>query len=96
VSERLENAELLLDQLQFGDYWPPGSPEIVREFLIRNYDPETMPKLHVATLEGKEGYWLIGWDSEPGLLEAARGYPLTENEERWARMDTSAFGIGGE
>ena len=77
-----------LDDLVFGDYWPPGSPDLVREFLRTEYDPETMPPLIISrTPEGE--FRLIGWEPEPdgpGLLEAARGWALTENEEAWTKF----------
>ena len=79
--------QLRLDQLTFEGYWPEGSPEVVREFLRTQYNPATMPQLHVALVDGK--YHLLGWrqkPGQPGLLEAARGWALTADEARWVEV----------
>jgi hypothetical protein len=83
VSER----QLRLDQLTFPSYWPVGSPEVVREFLMTQYDPAVHPRLEVGLVDGE--YHLLGWKQrpgKPGLLEAARGWALTDDEARWAKV----------
>lgn len=81
---------LRLADLTFGDYWPPGTPDLVRAFLKEKIESgESFPELRVAEVNGE--YHLFGWENkpgEPGLLEAARGWALTENEERWVRFLT--------
>lgn len=84
MTEHVSNVPV--DALQFDSYWPAGSPELVRAFLKTQYDPETMPPLHASFRDGS--YWLIGWQPPegcPGLLEAARGWGLTQDEEEWVR-----------
>lgn len=88
MNERTEH--LRLDQLTFGDYWPPGTPDMVRAFLKRKVENgETFPGLRIAEVDGD--YHVIGWKNkpdEPGLLEAARGWALTDSEEAWVRFIT--------
>jgi len=77
-----------LSDVSFPGFWPPGAEPVVREFLKTRYDPKTMPQLHVNVVGGV--YDLIGWKQSDhpegiGLLEAARGFPLTDTEERVTR-----------
>jgi hypothetical protein len=74
--------ELSINQLKFAGYWPPGTEEMVREWLKTKYNPATMPPLEVAEVNGE--YHLLGWKAEPGLLEVVRGYPLTDDERAWS------------
>ena len=59
------------------DHWGPGSEPIVRTWLAEHYDPDTMPRLIVGNVEGREGVWLLGWSNEdtpfPGLLATIFG-----------------------
>ncbi len=78
----------MIDDLNFGDYWPPSSQNLIREFLRTEYDPEMMPALSVNRRDDGT-LWLLGWEApeeEPSLLDAARGWALTESEEAWARF----------
>ena len=81
------------DQLVFAYFWPPGTEGVVREFLRTKYDPHTMPVL--LTTSAHDGpIHLLGWDNaddEPGLLEVARGWPLTEDERAWVEVATAAL-----
>ena len=88
--------EFSLEQLTFGDYWPPGTPDLVRAFLKTKYDPETMPALHVAAAADGT-FRVLGWSNEhgePSLLEASRGWALTENEAAWAEFLAQGRGTG--
>jgi hypothetical protein len=81
-------SDLGIDRITFPGYWPPGTPEVVREFLRTRYDPQTMPPLQVNLTKDGE-YHLMGWQPGPdgiGLLEAARGYGLTEEESFYATV----------
>jgi hypothetical protein len=86
VSPQPEFAHINLDDLEFGPYWPKGSPELVREYLRREYDPTTMPPLTVNRRDGK--LWLLGWANEDssGLLEAARAWGFTTDEKKWVEI----------
>lgn len=87
--------DLHIDKLVFPKFWPEGSPAQVRLFLQTQYDPAIHPPLHVNLVDGQ--YMLLGWKPENlddiGLLEAARGYPLTEEEEAAARAWTGDDGV---
>jgi hypothetical protein len=79
----------LLERLTFPTYWPPGLPKITLRWVAEVYDPRTMPTLQLAsTPEGNIS--LLGWKSEdgegPGLIEAVRGFGLTEKEQAVARL----------
>lgn len=81
---------VLVEDMRFGDYWPHGSPDLVRRFLVEEYDRDTMPALQLAR-DPKDGtLWCIGWANSEhpdgiSLLEAARGYAMTDEEADWAR-----------
>jgi hypothetical protein len=45
-------------------FWGNGSAPVVKEWLAENYDPDTMPTLQVASIAGREGVWLLGWNSD--------------------------------
>ena len=80
------------DRLVFAYFWPPGTEDVVREFLRTKYDPHTMPVL-LTTSADDGSIQLLGWDNaddEPGLLEAARGWPLTDDERAWVEVATAA------
>jgi len=79
----------LLERLVFPGYWPPGLPRLTLRWIAEVYDPRTMPTLQLAkTPEGNIS--LLGWKSEdgegPGLIEAVRGFPLTDAEQRITRL----------
>ena len=81
------------NQLVFAYFWPPGTEDVVREFLRTKYDPHTMPVL-LTTCADDGSIHLLGWDSaddEPGLLEVARGWPLTDDERAWVEAATAAL-----
>ena len=80
------------DQLVFAYFWPPGTEDSVRDFLRTKYDQRTMPVLLTTSTEDGSIH-LLGWDNaddEPGLLEAARGWPLTDDERAWVEVATAA------
>jgi hypothetical protein len=87
--ERWTKAELL-ERITFPGYWPPGLPRLVMRWLREVYDPRDMPTLQLAnTPDGNIS--LLGWRSEenpdgPGLVEAVRGYALTDEEQRISRL----------
>lgn len=69
-----------LDEIQVNEeHWGPGSAPIVKAWLRENYDPDTMPKLQIATIQGKKGVWLLGWAHQDTdylpLLELIFGEP---------------------
>jgi hypothetical protein len=75
---------LRLDEIQVDEtFWGEGAQEIVRAWLYRNYDERTMPMLSVVQIQGKEGHWLLGWDTQhhPHL----RSLLTTIFGERYAR-----------
>lgn len=77
----------VLATVRFGDYWPPEAVDRIREFLLFEYDPETMPPL-ALNRDDKGELWMMGWRNELhpeglSLLEAARGYGLTDEDHRW-------------
>lgn len=79
----------LIERLVFPGYWPPGLPKLTLHWLANVYDPETMPTLQLA--QNPDGnISLLGWRSEdgsgPGLVEAVRGYALTEDELRVSKL----------
>ena len=67
--ERLLGKKSYLDRLKPGEIkvdpelWGPRSAE-VEEFLLKEYDDKTMPVLAAADVNGREGVWLLGWESE--------------------------------
>lgn len=84
--------EQIADQVVFGDYWPPGTPELVREFLLTEYDAATMPALSLAENDGV--LYLLGWDSRQhrdgkSLLDVVRGHGLTDDEREWVFIGTA-------
>lgn len=73
-------------QLPYGDLgklrideemWGDGAEPVVRAWLVDHYDPDEMPKLQLAQIDGREGLWLLGWDAKatpyPSLLELIFG-----------------------
>ena len=76
----------LLDRLMFPGYWPPGLPDQVMRWLRSGkYDPRTMPNLLLA--DHPDGnVSLLGWrqdnEDDPNLIQAVRGFGLTEDEMR--------------
>lgn len=85
---RVEASRLsVLAAVQFNDWWPEGVPELVREFLLREYDPETMPPL-ILNQDADGVLWMVGWDPKlhplgRSMLEVVRGYGLTRQERAW-------------
>lgn len=59
------------------ELWGPGAEPMVKAWLRDKYDPETMPALATATIDGREGYWLLGWEHQgtrfPPLLTVIFG-----------------------
>src|SRR3954470_3236327 len=95
--ERLPLSEL--GAMRFGDYWPQGSPDLVRQFLAERYDEATMPQLQLARDPADGTLWCVGWrnDEHPrgiSLLEAARGYAMTDEESAWARSPMAVLHAG--
>ena len=82
------------------DYWPKGSTEIIRRWLAENYNHETMPTLACATVRGKEGIWLLGWNQAEGeepLFRAIFGRDMTDEESaRATAVRELSFGKGND
>ena len=57
--DRLRPGEIKVDP----ELWGPRSAE-VEEFLANEYDPKTMPMLAAADVNGREGAWLLGWETD--------------------------------
>ena len=93
------------------DMWGAGSEMPVKTWLASMYDPETMPLLACATIQGKPGVWLLGWNHEgtdfPPLLSEifGEGYAVAQldqfeaHRKMIARMKdegTDKYGLGRE
>ena len=89
------------------DLWGKDSTYKVLDWLQSSYDPETMPPLQVAQIDGRDGLWLIGWDNPGGssLLatifgEAYAERQLASNRRDWemaeqmAEEDRGEYGLG--
>jgi hypothetical protein len=89
------------------EYWGEGSETIVKDWLLRNYDFETMPPLQVAEVRGKSGLWLLGWDREgntswPSLLPLIFGNEYADRQLKVIRqkgiamrvMANGEYGVG--
>lgn len=92
VRREMLTRDQIIEQAEFGDYWPAGTPELVREFLRNEYDGETMPPLSLAETDGV--LYLLGWDARlhpegKSLLDVVRGYGLTDDEREWIFIDTA-------
>lgn len=65
------------------EFWGERAGEMI-PWLRRNYDPDTMPPLQVATVKGRpeDEYTLLGWDFEgsgyPPLLQMVYGDEYAE------------------
>lgn len=48
------------------DFWGPGTEPVVLDWLRDYYDPDTMPRLQVATIKGQthDSFTLLGWNHE--------------------------------
>jgi len=80
--DRLKPGEIKVDP----ELWGPRFAE-VEEFLANEYDPMLMPMLSAADVKGREGVWLLGWDSNdrfPPLLAYLFGSEY--NAEQMARI----------
>jgi hypothetical protein len=54
-----------LSEIQVNEeHWGQGAEPVVKAWLRENYDPETMPRLQVASIKEREGVWLLGWAHE--------------------------------
>jgi hypothetical protein len=91
-------------------FWGPGSEPTVLGWLAAEYDPDTMPTLALAQINGREGLWLLGWENGgteyPPLLEMifGPGYAVARLDQVQAEIvrermitpgeDEGIFGFG--
>jgi hypothetical protein len=92
------------------EFWGPGSEPTVLGWLLQEYDPDTMPTLALAQINGREGLWLLGWENGgteyPPLLEMifGPGYAVARLDQVQAEIvrermitpgeDEGNFGLG--
>ncbi len=78
--EQLNVSEMGIDE----GLWGEGSEPIIRDFLLTEYDPKTMPLLAGADVKGREGSWLLGWENDgtnwPPLLVYLFGQEYADNQ----------------
>jgi len=88
--------ETSLSEIQVSDdHWGDGAEPVVKAWLRTNYDPDTMPTLQVASVTGKEGLWLLGWDTKgdwPPLLSLIFGEEYAR--EQLARIKEQQDDLG--
>jgi hypothetical protein len=77
-----------LDRLRVDErYWPKGASEVVRRWLVEEYDPATMPPLVVS--EREDGYYVIELaDAEHRDLEASMEalWEAVQLDPEWVRF----------